>query len=290
MPEGDAVLRTARRLHDALAGDVITDWELRWPGAPTASARGRTTVEVRSRGKHLLHRLDDGTTLHTHLRMDGRWRVRRPDQVRAADLRTPTLRALVGTTAATAFGLELGELDVIATRDEHLLVGHLGPDLLGPDWDAARAAANIAARPARPIGAALLDQRNLAGIGTIWLAETLFAERVHPWTPAGELGDQVTAVVERAHTLLSATMRYPTSVSTGIDRDGERVHAFERTALPCHRCGGAIRVSRIGEPPQDRVMYYCPTCQGGLGPADDGRPQRRPAPRGRRPQRDRRTR
>lgn len=289
MPEGDAVLRTAQRLHEALAGEVVTDWELRWPGAPTTSARGRRTVGVVARGKHLLHRLDDGTTLHTHLRMEGRWRVRRPDQVRPSDLRDPRLRALIGTTRATALGIELGMLDVVATRDEHHLVGHLGPDLLGADWDAAAAVANLLGAPGRPIGAALLDQRNLAGIGTIWLAETLFTEGVHPWSPVGDLGAQLEAVVDRAHRLLTGTMRFSTSVSTGIDRDGERTFAFGRTALPCRRCAGTIRVSRIGEPPQDRVMYYCPACQGGLGPTDDGRPQQRPGPVRARPLRDRAT-
>ena len=72
------------------------------------------------------------------------------------------------------------------------MVGHLGPDLLGPDWDAAAAAAaaeRLAREPGRPIGEALLDQRNLAGLGTIYTAETLFLSGVDPWRPVGSIED-----------------------------------------------------------------------------------------------------
>ena len=81
MPEGDTVWRTAQRLHQALAGDPLTRSELRWPDLSTLDFRGRVTVEVVSRGKHLLHRLDDGFTIHSHLRMDGQWRIERPEQI-----------------------------------------------------------------------------------------------------------------------------------------------------------------------------------------------------------------
>ena len=58
MPEGDAVWRTARRLHGALAGQPLTRSDLCWPSLATADLRGATTLEVVPRGKHLLHRLD----------------------------------------------------------------------------------------------------------------------------------------------------------------------------------------------------------------------------------------
>ena len=94
---------------------------------------------------------------------------------------------MVGTERVDgASGLRLGMLDLVPTGQEDTLVGHLGPDVLGPDWDADRGAGEPAARLRSARSAtALLDQRNLAGVGTLWASESLFLERIHPWTPAG---------------------------------------------------------------------------------------------------------
>ena len=75
MPEGDTVWRTADRLHRALSGAPITLSDFRFPEIATADLRGAVTTEVVSHGKHLLHRIEGGLTLHSHLRMEGPWRV-----------------------------------------------------------------------------------------------------------------------------------------------------------------------------------------------------------------------
>ena len=181
MPEGDTVWRTAARLHEAFAGKDLTTVDLRWPSLSTVRLAGATTTQVLARGKHLLQRLDTGVSIHSHLRMDGQWRVEATARVTARRLADPRLRAVVGTTEWTALGLRLGMLDVVATPDEPTLVGHLGPDLLGPDWDPDEAVRRLAASGA-DIGSALLDQTNLAGIGTLYAAESLFLERLNPWT------------------------------------------------------------------------------------------------------------
>lgn len=264
MPEGDAVWRAARRLHDGLAGQVLVDWELRWPSLATSNHRGATTVEVVPRGKHLLHRLDDGFTLHSHLRMDGSWKVLDPATITRRQLANPDLRAVIGTRDATAFGRLLGMLDVIRTEDEHRLVGHLGPDLLGADWDAAAAVERLRRHPDAALGTALLDQRNLAGIGTMWMAEVLWCERLSPWVSVGQLGDdELAAVVDRAHALVTAATAYPFSVDTGNPRDP--LFTYGRTGLPCRRCGTRIAVGEvpggIGRVAMDRMAWHCPRCQ-----------------------------
>jgi len=275
MPEGDTVWRTARRLDQALAGSPLLVADLRWPSLATTDLRGATTLEVISRGKHILQRLDTGRTLHSHLRMEGQWRVEATAQVTPRQLAGDRVRAVLGTADWTALGLRLGMLDLVPTADERTLVGHLGPDLLGPDWDPSLAVANLRREPRRALGAALLDQRNLAGIGTLWAAESLFLEGLHPWTPVGEVDDDALAgVVERAHRLLSASRHQAVQTSTGSTRRGETSYAHARSGRPCRRCGGSIRVAMIGDPPQERTMFYCPGCQGGLGPTDDGRAQR----------------
>lgn len=250
MPEGDAVWRSCRKLHEALAGHELVRGELRVPQAAAKSLAGRTVLEVVPRGKHQLTRLSDGLTLHTHLRMDGTWKI-----VGAAD-RTPgpshQVRVLMTTEQKQAAGLRLGMVDLVRTADEASVVGHLGPDLLGDDWDAETAVANLLREPERTIGEALLDQRNLAGIGTIWRAETLFAERVNPRTPAGEVAD-LNALVNRAHTLLLRAI--------DVETWRETRWVYNKAGRPCPRCGTRISCEEYGPSTQERLVWWCPRCQ-----------------------------
>ncbi len=274
MPEGDTVWRTAQRLHEALAGAPLVLAELRWPGLSDLHLVGARTIEVVSRGKHLMHRLDSGTTVHSHLRMDGQWRVAAagPDTERL--LRRDDLRAALGTVAWSALGLRLGMLHIVPTAREGDLVGHLGPDVLGPDWDAGRAVAAVAAYPG-PVGEALLDQRTLAGVGTVWASEALFLERLLPWTAATDLDTRrVAALVDRVHRLMDVGRRYAVQSSTGVRRHGQETYVYGRSGRPCRRCGDTVRVAAIGVAPRERLLYSCPTCQGGRAPTDDGRPPR----------------
>ena len=273
MPEGDVVWLTARRLHEALADEVISAADLRWPGISTADLRGMRTLEVISRGKNILHRLDAGLTLHSHLRMEGQWRIEDAGKVTGRTLANPWLRALIGTTQWTALGLRLGTLRLTATRDEDRLLGHLGPDVLGPDWDETEAARRLGTSAAT-IGAALLDQRNLAGVGTLYASEVLFLSRISPWHPASGLTRaQVGGIVDRVHRLLDANRHHLSQSTTGVQRRGETTYVHGRSGRPCRRCGDPVRVSVVGDSPQGRAFFYCPTCQGGLAPGDDGRRQ-----------------
>ncbi len=136
MPEGDTVYLAAKNLDAALAGSVLTVSDFRVPRYAEVDLVGVGVRSVVSRGKHLLTRFDDGRTLHTHFRMDGSWHLYRPD--------TPwhggpvwQVRAILGTADWRAVGYRLPVLELLATADEDTVVGHLGPDLLGPDWDLA---------------------------------------------------------------------------------------------------------------------------------------------------------
>ncbi|KGN42092.1 DNA-formamidopyrimidine glycosylase family protein [Knoellia aerolata] len=273
MPEGDTVWRTAHRLDQALSGETITLSDFRFPEIATADLRGAATIDVVSRGKHLLHRVDSGLTIHSHLRMEGQWRVERVADT-ARWLRRADLRAAVGTRTWSALGLRLGMLEIVPTSREGDVVGHLGPDVLGPDWDPERAVANVLAS-GTVIGAALLDQRVLAGVGTLWASESLFIERVGPWTPASEVGPaRVEALVARIHRLMDASRHHAVQSSTGVRRRGEEHYVHARSGRACRRCGGPVRVSMIGPAGRERTMFYCPACQGGMAPGDDGRAQR----------------
>ena len=191
MPEGDTVRRSARTLDQALSGRPLERAELRWPSAVGVDLVGRTVLTTVSYGKHLLTRFDDGRTLHTHLRMEGSWAIARTGSSGARG-RGPYIRAVLGNAVWTALGDRLGMLDVVDTREEHTLVGHLGPDILDDAFPAEglpEAVRRIGVRGTMPIAEVLLDQTVVAGIGTIWTAEPLFLRRIWPWTPAARVED-----------------------------------------------------------------------------------------------------
>ena len=267
------VWRTAQRLQAALAGRPLTVGDLRWPTLATLDLTGQTVLEVVSAGKHLLTRLDGGLTVHSHLRMEGSWRVHASATLSRRTLEAQTIRAVLGTTDWTAVGHRLGMLDVVPTGQEDALVGHLGPDLLGPGWDPLAAVERIRAAPQRPIGEALLDQRVLAGAGTFYMCESLFLRGVTPWTPVQEAGD-LAALIALLHRLILANRDRAVQVTTGDARPGRQQWVHARSGTPCRRCGTTVRVARIGQPPTDRVAFYCPSCQRGPAPTDDGLHQR----------------
>jgi endonuclease VIII len=289
VPEGDVVWRSAHRLNAALGGRVLTLSDLRWPSLATVDLTGRMVLETVARGKHLLTRLAPtptagALTLHSHLRMEGGWRVDRSGEPADRRGRSADVRAVLGNDTWTATGSRLGMLDLVATRDEDTLVGHLGPDVLGPDWDLEQVLINLAHRGAEPVGSALLDQRVVAGVGTFYLAETMFLSGRSPWTPVADIPTaDLARIVQRAYDLLHLNRDRIPQVTTGDGRPGREAYVHGRSGRPCRRCGTAVRVAPIGTAPADRVAFYCPHCQPGPTPTDDGRAQRplgtRSAPR-----------
>ena len=275
MPEGDTVRRTARTLDQALSGRVLERAELRWPSAVGVDLRGRTVLGTSSYGKHLLTRFDDGRTLHTHLRMEGSWAIARTGSPGARG-RSPSLRAVLANGLWTALGDQLGMLDVVETRDEHTLVGHLGPDLLAeafPTDGLPEALRRMAVRGATPIAEVLLDQTVVAGIGTIWTAEPLYLLRIWPWTPTDEVADPaVLLMTTRRLMARSVATTGPYTVTGDVGR-GLTTYVHSRRGRPCRRCGTAIERGEARRPPTQRPIFFCPRCQApGTTVPTDARP------------------
>ncbi|MEU6077331.1 zinc finger domain-containing protein [Micromonospora sp. NPDC047074] len=274
MPEGDTVWNTARVLHRALAGARLSGSDFRVPRLATTDLTGWTVRESTSRGKHLLLRLTappdgparaadtappdgDGTrwTLHSHLRMDGAWRAYAPGE-RWTGGPAHLIRVVLRSPGTVAVGYHLHELALVPTGEEDSLVGHLGPDPLGADWDPAEATRRLAAHPDATIAEALLDQRNLAGVGNVYACELLFLRGHSPWTPVHAVPD-LAGTVALARKLLVANRGRWTRSTTGSLHRGQTSYVYGRRAQPCRRCGTAIRKAELGE----RVTYWCPTCQ-----------------------------
>ncbi|MDN3442719.1 DNA-formamidopyrimidine glycosylase family protein [Microbacterium sp. APC 3901] len=256
MPEGDTVFRAARRLDEALVGAEVARFDLRVPRFATLDLTGQPIVSSIARGKHLLLRIGD-STLHSHLRMDGAWLVYRAGE----KWRHPAfkVRAIVGTAQREAVGIDLAEIEVVPTRDEDELVGYLGPDPLGPDWDAAEAARRVNA-DSRSIHVALLDQRNVAGFGNEYAAELLFLRGILPTTPAPEV--DVPALLDLGVRTIRANRDRRHRTFTGVDRPGQGTWVYGRAGKPCRRCGALIKRGELGaDPTRERITFWCPVCQ-----------------------------
>jgi endonuclease-8 len=254
VPEGDTIWRAANRLNTAFAGHLITECDFRVPRLATASIAGATMLQVQARGKHLLMRLDDERTLHTHLGMDGSWRIERPESRWVHH----SVRLMFASQQWRAIGRLLPTVDLLPTAQESTVVGHLGPDLLGEDWDAELAMANLLRDGQVPVSQALLDQRNLAGLGNVYASELPFLMGVHPATPIDQVMD-LPALLRLAQRHLRRNCHTRRRTTTGWEQPDQSLYVYGRAGRACRRCGTTIE----GTIQQERVRFWCPSCQPG---------------------------
>lgn len=250
MPEGDTVFRTAAKLREALVGRTLTRCDVRVPRYATVDLSGHVVDEVRSRGKHLFIRVGPAS-IHSHLKMDGAWRI--TSRGKRVDYR---VRILLETNDIRAIGIDLGVLEVLERAHDDDAVAHLGPDLLGEDWDPQVAAANLAADPDRGISEALLDQRVMAGIGNVFCNELCFVSGLRPTAPVRAIADPRRVAV-RAREMLWVNRLRQNRCITGDARPGRQFWVYGRKGENCRRCGTPINYDDSGE----RVAYWCPACQ-----------------------------
>ncbi len=260
VPEGDTVYLTAKRLHAALAGELLLRGELRHPRLVQHNLSGRTVTDVRSVGKHLFARFDDDTSLHSHLRMDGAWHLYPPGQ----RWRRPAHQARVILTTArrVVVGFALHDLQLLPTDDEQHLIGHLGPDLLDPGWGgrhAELATARLVEQHDTELGLVLLDQRVIAGIGNLYKNEMCFLLGVSPLSTVGAVS--APTVVALARKLLLRNADRPEQSTTGDLTPGRQHWVYERGGKPCRRCGERIQRVMQGDGIYARSTYFCPRCQ-----------------------------
>lgn len=254
VPEGDTIHYAANKIRPVLEGrvpdEILTPHPRfgrdRWP----ERLHGRAVRRVDAHGKHLFIRFDNGLTIHSHLRMTGKWRVR------DADWPTPRNTWLIiradDKLVAQINGPVLELMTDSRTRFDQRIAG-LGPDILAPELDEAAFIRRLRADdPTRPIGDALLDQRIIAGIGNLWKAEGCFIAAVDPWRRTGDVSD------EEALAIVHATRpRMQESARNGM-QDRFKV-VYGTAGRPCPRCGAKIRARGQGD--DNRTTYWCPACQ-----------------------------
>jgi endonuclease-8 len=256
MPEGDTIRSAASRSAPALIDHDIESIETphprhtmdRWPD----KLAGRKVRAVDAHGKHLLMRFEGGLTLHSHLRMGGAWGV----YPRGKRWHRGSHRAwLVIRTAdheIVQFDGPVLELMTDARSRFDQRLARLGPDVLAPEFDERAFLARLRGDDqTRKVGDALLDQRNLAGVGNIWKSEGLWAAKLDPWRRLDELTDEdALAFVNAVRPLMHA------SVASGFPK---HVQVYKRTGTPCPRC--RTRIKARGQGDDNRTTYWCPGCQ-----------------------------
>ena len=278
MPEGDAIFRTARTLHRALAGREVVRFESVFPSLTRvhddAPITGRTVDSVTAAGKHLLMQFSGRLTLHTHMRMNGSWHVYRPGERWRRPRRD--MRIVVATREYVAVGFTIPIAEFLVTGEEggsrvsrldrQPDLRALGPDLLGESFDEDEALQRARAHDGEEIADVLLNQRVVAGIGNIYQCETLFLCRVNPFARTASLGDEaVRSLLRTARKYLRANVDKPSGgivTYTGFRRErgeGGRHYVYGRARRACRRCGTLIRVTAQG--PHARLTYWCPACQ-----------------------------
>lgn len=282
MPEGDSVFRLAHRLQ-FMTGRKVLATSLRVPRWAVVDFTGDTVGRVWPYGKHLFMGIGD-QVLHTHLKMEGSWSVHpKGERWKKPAHTVRVLLELEGDPRPIeVVGFSLGLVDVFPLEEYPERVEYLGPDVLSEEWEAGgreEAIARILREPERPIGTALLDQKNLAGVGNEYRAEICFLCGVLPTRPVGSV--DVAQVVDMARRLMWANRFSVIRVTTGDKRAGHTSYVFGRHNKPCRRCGARIMKGRLGGSDGsgavggggvargdvarggelERITWWCPHCQ-----------------------------
>jgi endonuclease-8 len=267
VPEGDTIFRTAVVLRRAIAGQVVTGFEITAPKV-SAAARderivGSTVAAIESNGKHLF--ITFGTpqrvVLHTHMKMSGAWHVYRPGE-RWWEPESEA-RVIIRTeqVVAPCFHPPIVELLTEKELGLHRVVSGLGPDIIGDEFDMEEAIRRLRENEDRDIATAILDQHVISGIGNVFKVEALFLARTSPWAQVRELDDaKLREIVEHARKLIRLNRDgRPRRTHFGLNA-GERMWVDERAGLPCHVCGTMVESG--WHPDEVRKSWYCPKCQG----------------------------
>jgi len=259
MPEGDTILRAARRMRPVLEGTVPDEILMpqarhardRWP----ERLRGRAVTSVDTHGKHLFLRFEGDLVLHSHLRMTGAWGVYPQGQRwRRASHRAWLVVRARGHEVVEFDGPVLALMTEGRTRFDQRLAA-LGPDVLAaPAFDAAGFLERLRAdEPTRAIGDALLDQRIVAGLGNIWKAEGCWGAQLDPWRKLRDVSDaEALAVIADARPRMLAAAAAPRA-------HGEPRAVYGRAGRPCPRCGACVEARGQGD--DNRTTFWCPGCQ-----------------------------
>lgn len=225
--------------------------------------QGARVARVEARGKHLVLRTDGRYTVHCHAMMYGSWQFGEPGMALRKEEKDVRLRLRTPDREAVFFHGPIMEILEPEELEGHRHLSSLGPDVLDPDFDRREAWRRLRAEPGRPVGAVVLDQRVVAGIGNIFKSEGLHLARIDP---RRDVGDVSRVEMDRAWRVTGALMRWNVdrdgpivTLPPELREDGRRNWVYRRRGRPCLTCGETVQMVRQGR--HDRTTYFCPGCQ-----------------------------
>ncbi len=256
MPEGDTIRRLAEKIGQRFIGERCVRCVTRDPRLVGVDLAGVTVVDVDAVGKHLFIRFGNGTTLHSHLMMTGSWIVGppagEPEWRRRIELWMETGRLT---------GVDLPVIELLDTAHETRVVGHLGPDLCGPDEpDDDEVADRVRREPDAALATALLEQRNVAGFGNVYAIEVPFIVGVSPNQPVGTIEGLETLVGVGIALIRTNAARGPQN-TTGRRLSTSDHWIYARRGRPCPICATTLDGYDERVSPWGRVSVWCPNCQ-----------------------------
>lgn len=264
MPEGHVIHRYALDHRKRLAGRVV---QARSPqgrfSAGAGRINGRTLLDVAAHGKHLFYRFERTESLHVHLGLYGRFLSFDTDPPPP----TPATRLALSSEEQTIYLAGPSACDLVDPSAEQMILDRLGPDPLKNGAEANRVitfASNLARRRI-PIGAALLDQSVIAGIGNIYRSEALFVSGIDPHREANTLAsgeaarlwDTCVAMLEKGLAAGRIVTVARSRVPQGRRRNGAGLYVYQRDGQPCRSCGGPISRAEMA----NRTLWWCRACQ-----------------------------
>jgi endonuclease VIII len=275
MPEGDTIFRAARTLNRALAGRVVTEFETVLPKLSRVDFDfgivGRTVDEVSAQGKWISMNFSDGLTLLTHMLMSGSWHIYRPGE--RWQRREIDMRIVVKTEKiwAVAFNVPIAEFHTADTLRRRPGFKSLGQDVLGKEFDPQESMATLRSCGDLEVGAALLMQSVMAGLGNVFKSEVCFACGVNPFRRVTDLSiEEISCLVTTSRKFLLANVSENSGDqivtytgmrrTTGRANREERLWVYGRRGEPCRKCGTPVESKK--QNPDARTTFWCPQCQG----------------------------
>ncbi len=282
MPELPEVETVRRGLVPVMEGQVIqlaqvNRPDLRWPFPPRMAERltGARVLALRRRSKYILADLSTAETLLIHLGMSGRMLISGAivgefhHHHPAPEKHDHVVLDMEGGARVTFNDARrFGAMDLLdtATAERHPLLAEIGPEPLGNGFSESYLVARLAGKNT-PIKSALLDQHLVAGLGNIYVCETLYRARIHPAQKAGDLNAaQVAALVPIIREVLTEAIEAGgSSLRDYRQADGELgyfQHSFQvygREGQPCATPGCGSGIARLVQ--SGRSSFFCPTCQ-----------------------------
>lgn len=274
MPEGDTIFRAARTLNKALAGQTVTGFETVLPKLSRvdfdSGIAGRTVQSVKASGKWIRMSFSGDLVLLTHMLMSGSWHIYRPGEKWQRS--SIDMRIIVKTERiwAVAFKVPVAEFHTSDTLRRRKGLRDLGQDVLVEDFDVVKSAASLRSCGDLEVGAALLNQSIIAGLGNVFKSEVCFACGINPFRLISALSsEQISCLVTTARKFLLANVTETSGdqmvTYTGMRRTTgrasreERLWVYGRRGEPCRKCGTAIESYKQGE--SARTTFWCPACQ-----------------------------